>query len=44
MTNGNNGGDRLDLLVDQIGRLTEQVAQTSANIDKIGERIDRGFS
>ncbi len=25
MTNGNNGGDRLDLLIDQIGILTELV-------------------
>ncbi|NJL89439.1 MAG: hypothetical protein HC916_06265 [Coleofasciculaceae cyanobacterium SM2_1_6] len=54
-TNGNNNGtDRLDLLTDQIGRLTEQIAQsniaiaagfaqTSANIDKLGEKIDNGF-
>ncbi len=55
MTNGNNGGDRLDLLTDQIGRLTEQIAQsnlaiangfaeTRASIEKLGEKIDSGFS
>ena len=63
MTNGNpsagsgtnNGSDRLDLLTDQIGRLTEQIAQsnitivngfaeTRANIEKLGEKIDSGFS
>ena len=55
MTNGSNGGDRLDLLTDQIGRLTEQIAQsnlaiangfaeTRANIEKLGEKIDSGFS
>ncbi|NJL91519.1 MAG: hypothetical protein HC916_18365 [Coleofasciculaceae cyanobacterium SM2_1_6] len=44
MTNGNNGSDRLDLLTEQIALLTEQVSQTSANIDKIGEKIDLGFS
>ncbi len=54
--NGNNNGtDRLDLLTDQIGRLTEQVAQTNlsiasgfaetrANIEKLGEKIDSGFA
>ncbi len=55
MTNGSNGGDRLDLLTDQISRLTEQVAQsniaiangfaeTRASIEKLGEKIDSGFS
>ena len=52
MTNGNNGsvgvafplGNRIDLLTEQIALLTEQVSQTSANIDKIGERVDGGFS
>ena len=55
MTNGNNGSDRLDLLTDQIGRLTEQIAhsniaiangfaETRANIEKLGEKIDSGFS
>ncbi len=32
MSNVNNGGDRLDLLVDQIGRLTEQIAQSNLAI------------
>ena len=51
----NNGSDRLDLLVDQIGRLTEQIAQsniaiatgfaeTRANIERLGEKIDSGFA
>ncbi|NJL89454.1 MAG: hypothetical protein HC916_06355 [Coleofasciculaceae cyanobacterium SM2_1_6] len=64
MTNGNpltgsgtnnNGNDRLDLLIDQIGRLTEQIAQSNmaiahgfaesrANIEKLGEKIDSGFA
>ncbi len=55
MTNGSNGGDRLDLLTDQISRLTEQIAQsniaiangfaeTRASIEKLGEKIDSVFS
>ena len=52
MAETNNGTDRLDLLTDQIGRLTEQIAQsnititngfaeTRANIEKLGEKIDK---
>ncbi|NJL90507.1 MAG: hypothetical protein HC916_12495 [Coleofasciculaceae cyanobacterium SM2_1_6] len=52
MTNGNpsagsgtnNGSDRIDLLIDQMAVLTELVAQTSININRLGEKIDNGFA
>lgn len=48
MTNGNNGSDRLNLLVDQIGRLTEQIAASNIMIaNGFAETrtiIENGFS